>query len=309
MVYPRRYYRKRTSGYHPVLIKTRPEVASWTVSTNNEATFSPKPVELIKSMKTARQLIARVTPENGEAITSEWTVIGLTDALRPLEEHCPLGKEPTPLATPIQRTTPTRIPMSINTPTTTPASARKVKIHQGEVRPVVQVSHDGGQGTGFAIDTNYVVTNAHVVTRLGDVTIELHDGSEVDGVVVSRGRELRFEENRCIWWEDMALVRTNDPMLVATKLNLDRAVDISRGDTVEVYGYPEGHQNSRAKRIDNMRIESFASVGIDLTPKDGTENQVQGWSKRIARCTCRRGHRDGCWYLLARRRRIRPGSR
>ena len=166
---------------------------------------------------------------------------------------------------------------SPNTPTSTPTPAptRKVKINQAEVRPVVQVSHDKGQGTGFAIDTNYVVTNAHVVSGEGDVTVTLHNGSEVDGVVVSRGRELRFEENRCIWWGDMALIRTNEPMLVATKLNLDRAVRISRGDTVEVYGYPEGHQSSKAKRIDNMRIESFASVGIDLKPKDGTENQVQ----------------------------------
>ena len=193
---------------------------------------------------------------------------------------------PTSSASPNDEITPTITPLPVHAlPTETPtmtvaatstlASATKVRINQGEVRPVVQVSQGRSVGTGFVIDANYVVTNAHVVSRQGDVSIELHDGSGVDGVVVSRGSELRFEENRCIWWEDMALIRTNKPMMIATKLNLDRAVRISRGDAVEVYGYPEGHQSSRAKRIDNMRIESFASVGIDLKPMDGTENQVQ----------------------------------
>lgn len=182
---------------------------------------------------------------------------------------------PTVIPLPDPNALPTRTSTVTAESTPTPAPARKVRINQGEVRPVVQVSQGRGQGTGFAIDTNYVVTNAHVVSRQGDVTVELHDGSEVDGAVVSRGRELRFEENRCIWWEDMALIRTNEPITVAAKLNLDRAVRISRGDAVEVYGYPEGHQSSRAKRIDNMLIESFASVGIDLKPKNGTENQVQ----------------------------------
>ena len=187
-----------------------------------------------------------------------------------------LNDEITPTITPLPvHALPTEIHTVTVAATSTLASATKVRINQGEVRPVVQVSQGRSAGTGFVIDTNYVVTNAHVVSRQGDVSIELHDGSGVDGVVVSRGSELRFEENRCIWWEDMALIRTNKPMMIATKLNLDRAVRISRGDAVEVYGYPEGHQSSRAKRIDNMRIESFASVGIDLKPMDGTENQVQ----------------------------------
>ena len=163
---------------------------------------------------------------------------------------------------------------TLTTPTPTPAPARKVRMGENEVRPVVQVLQGRGSGSGFAIDENYVVTNAHVATNLGPVTITLHDGREVDGNVIGRDRELRFEAaSRCVWWEDMALIRTDEPMSFIAKLNPDPK--ISRGDPVQVYGYPKGHFGSKAKRIDNMRIESLASVGIDLKPKDGTENQVQ----------------------------------
>ena len=175
---------------------------------------------------------------------------------------------PTPTNTPVPMLT------STLSPTPTPAPPRKVQIGENEVRPVVQVLQGRGSGTGFAIDENYVVTNAHVATNLGPVTITLHDGREIGGNVIGRDQELRFEAaSRCVWWEDMALIKADQPMSFIAKLNPDPK--ISRGDPVQVYGYPKGHFGSKAKKIDNMRIESFASVGIDLKPMDGTENQVQ----------------------------------
>ena len=84
--------------------------------------------------------------------------------------------------------TPTPIPRP--TATATPRPTPTVTLDQvvAEVKPaVVQMFASSRSGTGFIFDSRgRIATNAHVVKEVERVTVELNDGSQIQGVVVGR---------------------------------------------------------------------------------------------------------------------------
>lgn len=111
-------------------------------------------------------------------------------------------------------------------------------------------------GSGFAVDGDHVVTNAHVVAGGRELHLETHDGRRVVAEVVV------FDKDR-----DLALLRAAGHGL--TPLALGRA-DV--GDETAVIGYPGGQALPRvaAARIDRL----VTGVGRDIYGRDATERSL-----------------------------------
>jgi S1-C subfamily serine protease len=111
-------------------------------------------------------------------------------------------------------------------------------------------------GSGFAIDDEHVVTNAHVVAGAREVHLQTHDGRRVEGEVVA------FDKDR-----DLALLRAPGHELIP--LSLGRG---SVGDIAAVIGYPGGQAEPRvmAARIDR----AVTGVGRDIYGRDATERSL-----------------------------------
>jgi type VI secretion system protein VasI len=62
--------------------------ARFSQSTNHESLFAPEPVALIKSLFGAQKLVIRAAPYNENAITAEFNVGGVENAVKPLREAC-----------------------------------------------------------------------------------------------------------------------------------------------------------------------------------------------------------------------------
>lgn len=60
----------------------------WTLSTDKQASFVPRPIDLLKEMTTAERFLAQVTPYNESPVTAIFLTAGLTNALKPLRETC-----------------------------------------------------------------------------------------------------------------------------------------------------------------------------------------------------------------------------
>lgn len=61
---------------------------TWVLSTDNEATFSPEPVELIKNMLTNDLFLIKTTPFGNAPITMEFNTAGLKTEVAELREAC-----------------------------------------------------------------------------------------------------------------------------------------------------------------------------------------------------------------------------
>jgi S1-C subfamily serine protease len=111
-------------------------------------------------------------------------------------------------------------------------------------------------GSGFAIDSEHVVTNAHVVAGARQLHLQTHDGRRVVAEVVV------FDKDR-----DLALLHAPDHGL--TPLALSRA---AIGDVTAVIGYPGGQARPRvaAARID----QRITGVGRDIYGRDATERSL-----------------------------------
>lgn len=70
------------------LDKGKATTASWGVSTDNSATFAPRPISLIKSMFGKNTLLAQVTPYGQSPASVSFDVRGLKDAIKPLRQAC-----------------------------------------------------------------------------------------------------------------------------------------------------------------------------------------------------------------------------
>jgi S1-C subfamily serine protease len=111
-------------------------------------------------------------------------------------------------------------------------------------------------GSGFAVDAEHVVTNAHVVAGAREVDLWTHDGRRVPATVVV------FDKDR-----DLALLHAPDHGL--GPLDLARA-DV--GDLGAVIGYPGGQAEAR---VAPMRIERWVTgVGRDIYGRDATERSL-----------------------------------
>jgi len=111
-------------------------------------------------------------------------------------------------------------------------------------------------GSGFAIDDDHVVTNAHVVAGARDLHLSTHDGRRVSAEVVI------FDKDR-----DLALVHA--PGHGLTPLRLAQG---TIGDVAAVIGYPGGQTEPRvaAARIDR----AVTGVGRDIYGRDATERSI-----------------------------------
>ena len=133
---------------------------------------------------------------------------------------------PRPTATPRPTPRPTATATPTPRPTTTPTLDQVV----AEVEPaVVHVLASPRSGTGFIFDSlGWIATNAHVVTGVERVTVVLHDGSQMQGVVVGRNGVV-----------DLAVI------YVDTKKSLS-SIDLANSDLVQVgqdvtaLGFPSG---------------------------------------------------------------------
>lgn len=62
--------------------------ARWLMSSDNKATFHPKPIVFLKDLLQATKLVAQVTPYNESPVTAVFDTSGLQAAIEPLRETC-----------------------------------------------------------------------------------------------------------------------------------------------------------------------------------------------------------------------------
>ena len=111
-------------------------------------------------------------------------------------------------------------------------------------------------GSGFAVDAEHVVTNAHVVAGAREVELRTHDGRRVPATVVV------FDKDR-----DLALLHAPDHALGPLEL---AQADV--GDVGAVIGYPGGQVDARVAPV---RIERWVTgVGRDIYGRDATERSL-----------------------------------
>ena len=82
------------SGYQPK-VSTRIDDGEiqediWSLSTDSTATFVPSAdvLTILEELKTASRLVARVEKKDGTAVTGQWYITGLREAVEPIEEKC-----------------------------------------------------------------------------------------------------------------------------------------------------------------------------------------------------------------------------
>ncbi len=64
------------------------ETETWSLSTDNEATFAPEPVTLIKRMMTHELLLIKTAPFGKPPVTLEFNTAGLSTEITELREAC-----------------------------------------------------------------------------------------------------------------------------------------------------------------------------------------------------------------------------
>lgn len=99
---------------------------------------------------------------------------------------------------------------------------------------VVVVYTETGIGSGFAIQENRVITNAHVVENAENVVVNLYDGSAITGKVLAADHE-----------KDLAVISV-EQTLVPLKLNPD---SLKVGQEVFAIGAPKDMPYSMTKGI------------------------------------------------------------
>lgn len=97
-----------------------------------------------------------------------------------------------------------------------------------------------GEGSGWVVEPGLVVTNAHVVEQLREVSVRRDDGSTRPATVVARDDE-----------RDLALLAVDD----LDRPPLPRATPVE-GDEVVVAGHPGGQDEVRVApgRVDRVRV-------------------------------------------------------
>ena len=111
-------------------------------------------------------------------------------------------------------------------------------------------------GSGFAVDDEHVVTNAHVVAGARDIELHVNDGRRVTANVVV------FDARR-----DLALLHAPGHALRPLAL-----AEAAVGDVLAVIGYPGGQSEPR---VAAARIERWVSgIGRDIFGRGPTEREL-----------------------------------
>lgn len=64
------------------------KTSRWTLSSDKQKSFNKNPIDTLKAMLTADQMVAQVTPFNQKPSTAVFNIAGLAAALKPLREAC-----------------------------------------------------------------------------------------------------------------------------------------------------------------------------------------------------------------------------
>lgn len=119
------------------------------------------------------------------------------------------------------------------------------------------------EGSGFFVDENLVVTNAHVVAGVDDPTVELFDGATAGADVVA------FDPDR-----DLAVLRTRGAGRAPLPLR-----DAVVGDTGGVFGRPGGGP----LEISPFRVgDEITAVGRDIYGSASTSREVLVLASQLA---------------------------
>ncbi|MBN2622240.1 MAG: MarP family serine protease [Acidimicrobiales bacterium] len=119
------------------------------------------------------------------------------------------------------------------------------------------------EGSGFFVDENLVVTNAHVVAGVDDPTVELFDGATAGADVVA------FDPDR-----DLAVLRTRGAGRAPLPLR-----DAAVGDTGGVFGRPGGGP----LEISPFRVgDEITAVGRDIYGSASTSREVLVLASQLA---------------------------
>ena len=116
-------------------------------------------------------------------------------------------------------------------------------IYRNSEKAVVEISVGGGtslggqqqaQGSGFVFDEEgHIVTNEHVVSGGGTVTVRFSDGSTRRATVVGTDRST-----------DLAVIKVNAPESLLEPLELGDSSEVEVGDSVVAMGSPFGLEGS-----------------------------------------------------------------
>lgn len=123
---------------------------------------------------------------------------------------------------------------------------------------VAVIYTDKGLGSGFAIEKNTIITNAHVVNGFSTVTVKLYDGKSCVGKVTKIDKNI-----------DLALIQV-DESLPPLKLVPEESVSI--GKEVYAIGAPEDIPYTMTKGIvsaKNRKIKNHEYIQIDASINSG----------------------------------------
>lgn len=197
------------------------------------------------------------------------------------------------------------------TATTTVASSRAVSAPTSslsdlykDVSPsVVEITTATGAGTGWLYDTEgHVVTNQHVVNGVQNVTVQFHDGTEVEARVVGADGGT-----------DVAVLELEgEAPSGVTPLTRGASEDLEIGDPVVAIGSPFGLEGSLTSGVvsglgrtieapDGFAIDDVVQTDAALNPGNSggplldTRGQVVGMNAQIA---SQLGQNSGIGYAI-----------
>lgn len=113
-------------------------------------------------------------------------------------------------------------------------------------------------GSGFAINENTIITNAHVVENSRDVTIKLYSNKSITGKVVKKDKD-----------RDLALIEVEEEL---TPLNFNTDENLAIGTEVYAIGAPKDIPYTMTKGIisaKNRKIGNYNYIQIDASINAG----------------------------------------
>ena len=157
--------------------------------------------------------------------------------------------------------------------------------------PGMTPDRERGQGSGVIIDKNgLVLTNAHVVERVNEVSITLADGTICEGKVLGSDSIT-----------DLALVKIDDP-IISSYAPLGNSEELEVGDWAIALGTPYGlektvtlgiisslHRDINSlgfsdKRLDLIQTDAAINPGNSGGPLINSNGQVIGINTLVRSC-------------------------
>ena len=123
---------------------------------------------------------------------------------------------------------------------------------------VTVVYTDKGLGSGFAVDKNIIITNAHVVEDASVVSVKLYNDKSYSGKVIKIDKNI-----------DLALIQVDETL---TPLKIGSKDDISIGKEVYAIGAPKDIPYTMTKGIisaKNRKVENHEYIQIDASINSG----------------------------------------